>query len=114
MHANSRTVRYLCLVATLLSPRPPLLMALNEPETSLHPDLLVPLGELLAAMSERCHLWVTAHSEPLAAELHRLKRIAPIRLAKKQGATTLADSDSDLDQRPAQPVGPWSSRSYST
>jgi DNA-binding transcriptional LysR family regulator len=35
------TLRYLCLLAALLSPRPPSLLALNEPETSLHPDLLL-------------------------------------------------------------------------
>jgi predicted ATPase len=32
------------MVAALLSPRPPALMILNEPETSLHPDLLPPLA----------------------------------------------------------------------
>ncbi len=31
------TLRYLLLVAALLTPRPPSLMVLNEPETSLHP-----------------------------------------------------------------------------
>jgi predicted ATPase len=30
-------LRFLCLCAALLSPRPPSLLALNEPETSLHP-----------------------------------------------------------------------------
>jgi len=33
------TLRYLLLVAALLSPRPPSLMVLNEPETSLHPRI---------------------------------------------------------------------------
>src|SRR5262249_52043134 len=33
-------LRYLCLVAALMTPRPPPLIALNEPETSIHPDLL--------------------------------------------------------------------------
>jgi len=33
-------LRFLCLCAALLSPRPPSLLALNEPETSLHPDLI--------------------------------------------------------------------------
>ena len=37
------TLRYLCLLAVLLSPRPPELLALNEPETSIHADLLEPL-----------------------------------------------------------------------
>ncbi|MGV3739911.1 MAG: AAA family ATPase [Gammaproteobacteria bacterium] len=31
------TLRYLCLIAALLSPRPAELLALNEPEMSLHP-----------------------------------------------------------------------------
>ena len=36
------TLRYLLLVAALLTPDPPPLMVLNEPETSLHPELLAP------------------------------------------------------------------------
>ncbi len=39
-------VRFLCLCAALLSPRPPSLLAVNEPETSLHPDILDALGAL--------------------------------------------------------------------
>ena len=38
------TLRYLLWVAALLTPRPPGLLVLNEPETSLHPDLLPALG----------------------------------------------------------------------
>ncbi|KRP58087.1 hypothetical protein TU79_21505 [Pseudomonas trivialis] len=38
------TLRYLLLIAALLTPRPPSMMALNEPETSLHPDLLPALA----------------------------------------------------------------------
>jgi predicted ATPase len=34
------TLRYFLLISALLSPRPPTLMILNEPETSLHQDLL--------------------------------------------------------------------------
>lgn len=41
------TLRYLLWVAALLTPRPPSLMVLNEPETSLHPDLLPALGRLI-------------------------------------------------------------------
>src|SRR5262249_20128960 len=41
------TLQYLCLLAALLSPRPAPLMVLNEPETSIHPDLLGPLAELI-------------------------------------------------------------------
>ena len=38
------TLRYLLWVAALLTPRPPQLLVLNEPETSLHPDLLPALA----------------------------------------------------------------------
>ena len=34
------TLRYLLWVAALLTPRPPELLVLNEPETSLHPELI--------------------------------------------------------------------------
>ena len=47
------TLRYLLWVAALLTPRPPALMVLNEPETSLHPDLLPALGRLIARAAER-------------------------------------------------------------
>ena len=40
------TLRYVLLVAALLTPRPPGLLVLNEPETSLHPDLLPALARL--------------------------------------------------------------------
>jgi predicted ATPase len=47
------TLRYLLLSAALLSPRPPSLMILNEPQTSLHPILLPPLARLIAKAAER-------------------------------------------------------------
>src|SRR5690606_2937064 len=34
------TLRFLLLTAALLSPRPPGLLVLNEPESSLHPSLM--------------------------------------------------------------------------
>jgi len=42
------TLRFVLWVAALLTPRPPSLMVLNEPETSLHPDLLPALARLIA------------------------------------------------------------------
>jgi len=60
------TLRYLCLVAALLTVDPPPLMVLNEPETSLHPDLLPPLARLITAAAERSQIMVVSHSEALA------------------------------------------------
>ena len=46
------TLRYLLWTAALLTPRPPELMVLNEPETSLHPDLLPALARLIVHAAE--------------------------------------------------------------
>ena len=43
------TLRYLALMGALLGYRPPAFIALNEPEASLHPDLLTPLARLIVA-----------------------------------------------------------------
>ena len=61
------TLRFLLWTAALLTPRPPELMVLNEPETSLHPDLLPALARLIALASERTQLVVVSHSQPLIA-----------------------------------------------
>jgi predicted ATPase len=63
------TLRYLCLVAALLTVDPPPLLVLNEPETSLHPDLLPPLARLIRAAARRSQVLVVSHSAPLIAEL---------------------------------------------
>lgn len=63
------TLRYLLLVAALLTARPPELMVLNEPETSLHPELLAPLGSLIALASQRSQVMVVSHSRELIAAI---------------------------------------------
>jgi predicted ATPase len=84
------TLRYLCLLAALLSPRPPAVLALNEPETSIHPDLLDPLAELIVRASRDSQLWITTHSERLAEGIERLSGVSPVRLEKVSGATRIA------------------------
>jgi predicted ATPase len=84
------TLRYLCLLAALLSPRPPSVLALNEPETSLHPDLLDPLAQLIADASGSSQLWITTHSLKLAEAIERFSGEEPIRLEKVNGETRVA------------------------
>ena len=59
------TLRYLCLLAILLHPEPPPLVAIEEPELGLHPDLIPHLADLLRQASERTQLVVTTHSRTL-------------------------------------------------
>lgn len=86
------TLRYLLLVAALMSPRPPALMVLNEPETSLHPDLLGPLARLIALASERSQVVVVSHAMPLVDALTDAGA-RRIELEKSLGETVLASDD---------------------
>lgn len=63
------TLRYLCLLAILLHPEPPPLIAIEEPELGLHPDIIPQLAKLLIAASERTQLVVTTHSDVLVDAL---------------------------------------------
>jgi predicted ATPase len=63
------TLRYLLWVAAMLTPRPPPLLVLNEPETSLHPDLLPALGRLIALAARQTQVLVVTHSPRLMAAI---------------------------------------------
>jgi predicted ATPase len=63
------TLRYLCLLAILLHPEPPPLIAIEEPELGLHPDIIPHVAKLLVSASERTQLIVTTHSDVLVDAL---------------------------------------------
>jgi predicted ATPase len=84
------TLRYLCLLAALLSPRPAPLFVLNEPETSLHPDLFAPLGELILDAATRSQLLVTTHAEPLVSRLSRARDVKLVTLKRDAAETLIA------------------------
>ena len=63
------TLRYLCLLAVLLHPKPPPLICIEEPELGLHPDLLPTVSDLMRDASQRSQLVVTTHSDVLVDTL---------------------------------------------
>jgi predicted ATPase len=81
------TLRYLALAGTLMAYRLPAFIALNEPETSLHPDLLAPLARLIVQASSRTQIWLVTHSEQLAASLKKHGGIKPYTVVKNGGET---------------------------
>jgi len=83
------TIRYLCLLAALLSLQPPPLLVLNEPENSLHPDVLLPLAQLIRRASERSQVWVTTHSDKLADLLAEDPQSKLVTLEKIEGETRI-------------------------
>jgi predicted ATPase len=80
------------LVAALLSPRPPALMVLNEPETSLHPELLPPLARLIAQASKRSQVVVVSHASALVSALEADADCRQIVLEKQLGETLVRDN----------------------
>jgi predicted ATPase len=84
------TLRYLLWVAALLTPRPPGLLVLNEPETSLHPDLLPALGRLVAQTAQRSQVVVVSHAPALIDALQQRPECHSITLEKRLGETVLA------------------------
>ena len=83
-------LRFLCLCAALLSPRPPSLLALNEPETSLHPDLIDSLARLIVVASTYTQLWITTHSRHLAEKIEQHSGLPQIHLEMRDGETSIS------------------------
>ncbi|MEQ1766697.1 MAG: AAA family ATPase [Methylotenera sp.] len=80
-------LRYLLLVAALLTPRPPPLMVLNEPENSLHPDLLPALARLIIQATKHTQVWVVSHAQTLIVTLKQSEFCNAIELEKVLGET---------------------------
>jgi predicted ATPase len=105
------TLRYLLWAAALLTPRPPALMVLNEPETSLHPDLLGPLADLILTAARDTQTVVVTHARPLADALaagtrqHRVD-LHTIELVKEFGQTLVAGREGPL----VEPLWFWPQR----
>lgn len=87
------TLRYLLWIAALLTPRPPGLLVLNEPETSLHPDLLPALGRLIANAAERSQVLVVTHAAKLIAALEQHPECNSVLLTKDFGETKIVGAD---------------------
>ena len=87
------SLRYLCLLALLLDPDPPMLIGIEEPELGLHPDLIPKIADLLVDASSRCQLVVTTHSDVLVDALSE-QADSVVVCEKHDGHTTMKRLDS--------------------
>jgi predicted ATPase len=87
------TLRFLLLVGALFSPRPPGLMVLNEPETSLHIDLVPALARAIGEAAARSQIILVTHSEALIGNLLADFDCREIRLRKELGETLAEQTD---------------------
>jgi predicted ATPase len=92
------------LLAALYSPRPPELLVLNEPETSLHPRVLAPLARQIIASATRSQVIVVSHAAPLVDAIATAREATRIELVKENGET-IVTARSKLDE----PSWKWTS-----
>jgi predicted ATPase len=106
------TLRFLGLAGALLGYRLPTFVALNEPEASLHPDLMEPLARMIIRAAKRTQIWVVTHSERLAAAFAAHGNVTPRQVIKRGGETWIEgltlgghfrDEEDDEDQRKSAP-----------
>lgn len=106
LELSDGTLRYLLWIAALLTPRPPPLMVLNEPETSLHPDLLPALARLIIRAAESTQVWVVSHADKLIDALGQSEICNSLRLEKNYGQSRVAGREM-LDE----PLWHWPDKS---
>ncbi|MEQ1840422.1 MAG: AAA family ATPase [Verrucomicrobiales bacterium] len=92
------TLRFMFLLAILLDPKPPRLIAIDEPELGLHPDVIPKLADLLLEASTRTQIVVTTHSRMLVDALGDDPESVVV-CEKHNGETTMTRLDSnDLEE----------------
>jgi len=98
MHQLSEgTVRFLWLVTLLQSPNLTAVTLIDEPEVSLHPELLRLLVDVMREASKRTQLIVATHSDRLIRFLHPAEVL--VCDADEEGFTTMTWADSlDLEK----------------
>lgn len=83
------TLQFLALAGALLSYRLPPFIALNEPETSLHPSLLPILARMIVKAAERSQIWVVTHDRDLANAIAEGSGVLPREVIRGDDGTWL-------------------------
>lgn len=86
------TLRFLWLVTLLQSPQLPAVTLIDEPEVSLHPEMLRILAGLLREASERTQLIVATHSDRFVRFLQPSELVAMDTTEEGDATMTWADS----------------------
>lgn len=81
------TLQYIALLTALHPLDPPPLLAINEPETSIHDDLMEPLAKAIVRASETSQIWVTTHSRLLSDYILEYGGYDELTLEKIDGET---------------------------
>ena len=94
LRLSDGSLRYLCLLAVLCHPSPPLVVCIEEPELGLHPDMIPEVAKLLIEASSRCQIFVTTHSDILVDALSEVPESVVV-CEKFDGATQFRRLNAD-------------------
>jgi predicted ATPase len=83
----------MAILAILLSPSPPPLLCIEEPELGLHPDAVGLLADLLTEAATRTQLVVTTHSDVLISGL--TEQANSVLVCEHRGGTFIERVDPD-------------------
>jgi len=95
------TLRFLFLLAILANPNPPPLIAIDEPETGLHPSMLRIIAEYAADASRRAQVILTTHSPALLDAFRGIRPQPSIAVLEWVGGRT------DLSIRTEEELEHW-------
>ena len=88
------TLRFLFLMAVLANPSPPPVVAIDEPETGLHPSMLPIVAEYAIDAATRSQVILTTHSTQLLDAFTETKPVTTV-AAWENGETALRTLDGD-------------------
>lgn len=94
------TLRFLLLATALTSPQPPGLLVVNEPESSLHPDVVPALARLIVATAQRTQVVVVTHATALVDALRATSDDCVEHELVKDSGETLVVGQEGLLSRP--------------
>lgn len=88
------TLRFLFLITALAQPNPPALIAIDEPETGLHPSMMRIIAEYAQEASRHTQVVLTTHSPALLDAFTDAEPTVTV-CELKDGATVLKNLDSE-------------------
>ena len=88
MDISDGTLRFLFLLTVLASPNPAPLIAIDEPETGLHPSMLPIIAEYAAEASTRAQIILTTHSPQLLDAFTNKRPTSTVTVTKCENGET--------------------------
>lgn len=96
-HLSDGTLRFICLSAVLLQPKPPQLVIIDEPELGLHPEALEALAELIHRCKSKTQ-FILATQSPSFADFFKPSEVVTV---------TRSNGESIFERQSEEKLSAW-------